>query len=50
MPNSIPPMSDNITPTPNNDETAGARFARWATWILIAACGVFFVVYAAMFH
>lgn len=42
-------MSDNTTPH-NDDDTAGMKYARWTAWILIAACGVFFVVYTAWFQ
>jgi hypothetical protein len=41
-------MSDNTSP--RDDDTAGMKYARWIAWILIAASGVFFVVYTALFH
>jgi hypothetical protein len=48
LPNGVLSMSDNTSP--RDDDTAGMKYARWIAWILIAASGVFFVVYTALFH
>lgn len=42
-------MSGNSTSS-NDENTTGMKVARWVAWIAIAACGVFFVIYTAMFH
>lgn len=43
-------MSDNLTSAGNDDNTTGMKVARWIAWFAIAACGLFFVVYTALFH
>jgi hypothetical protein len=48
LPNGVLSMSDNTAP--RDDDTSGAKYARWIAWILIAAAGVFFVVYTAFFQ
>jgi len=42
-------MSDN-TPPRNDDDTVGMKYTRWIAWFLIAASGVFFVIYTAWFQ
>lgn len=41
-------MNDNSTS--KSDETAGMKIARWASWAVIAALGVFFLAYTALYH
>jgi len=41
-------MSDNLNRL--SEETRGDRVARLVAWIAICAAGVYFVVYAALFH
>lgn len=48
LPNGVLSMRDNTAP--GEDDTSGAKYARWIAWILIAAAGVFFVVYTAFFQ
>ena len=42
-------MSDNAK-SPNDDDNAETRFTRWVAWIVIAASGIFFLVYTAVYH
>ena len=43
------PMNDNTAPR-NDDDTPGMKLARHISWIVIAALGLGFIVYTALFQ
>ena len=42
-------MNDNTAPR-NDDDTPGMKLARHISWIVIAALGLGFIVYTALFQ